>query len=126
MSDIEILYPKIDINLLEIEEYLPSFKLSLFHSIEGGKYNYKYYCEFWIEVKSWDIFVNSFNKDKALLKDMDDEERISIDNDSLTLNFSQKKCDLIINSICKFTLSKDEKEYIIRKCLSFPKYWDKL
>lgn len=35
MPEISIISPKLEINILEIEEYIPSFKLSMYHNVEG-------------------------------------------------------------------------------------------
>ncbi|GET46530.1 hypothetical protein [Capnocytophaga felis] len=103
MPEIEITYPKIKINLLEIDDHIPSFKISMYHHNQGMRYENSYYYEFWIKTEDWDIFINNLKeKKKAVLLDMNDNHRITICNSVMYLNFSNKNEYLEYKSICSF------------------------
>lgn len=124
MPEIEITYPKIEINILEIDDYIPSFKISLYHHNEGINYKNDYYCEFWIKTHDWDIFVNNLKgTHNATLQDMSNNDRIIIINNTISLFFSQNKPDFIIDSKCIFNISEDELKNIITYFSYFPKWW---
>lgn len=124
MADIKINYPKIEINVIEIDEYLPSFKLSLHHNNEGLNFKNNFYCEFWVETKKWDLFIDSINEKKvATLVDMSNNERISIKNSDIILNLSQNSNFQVITLINKYSINEEDYNIIISKFLYFSKWW---
>lgn len=123
MPEIKITYPKIEINLIEIDDYIPSFKISMYHHNQGMGYENSYYYEFWIKTEDWDTFIDNLKEKSATLLDMSGNKKIIVNKNIISLFFSKKGDSLTFNSKCTFIFSENEMGNIIIAFLLFPKWW---
>ncbi|WP_326983254.1 hypothetical protein VUJ46_01530 [Chryseobacterium sp. MYb264] len=129
--EIKIKMPfNLSINITEIDDYLPSFKVKMIYESEGNNFKFNNEIEFWIECKQWDIFLNQLNKKEKDIEliDINNITRFkfqSIDKDYLiTINSSIRTMEInnMIN-IFEYKVEDELFEQIINGFKKFPKWW---
>ncbi|MBC8042140.1 MAG: hypothetical protein IAF08_01730 [Rhizobacter sp.] len=136
MPEIIISEPlSITMNLIEVEERLPSFKMLVKSEVVDLTGSFTYQREVWFECSKWDFFVSKLNHvesctEKIILIDMDEDFTIAIEKDENTarLNFkcsyspvSRSRASLVMTYDSK--LDKEALEKIKNVFNEFPKWW---
>ncbi|MBE4948004.1 hypothetical protein [Chryseobacterium culicis] len=130
MAEIEIKAPfSLSVNVIEIDDYLPSFKLKMIHKKEGKNYNFNNEIKFWIECHKWDVFLEQIKEGKYIeLIDMDNIIRFNFQliNGTFIVRINSSINSIEINNVISIYEYKVEEELfkqIINKFKEFPKWW---
>lgn len=131
MAEIEIKKPfNLNVNIIEIDDYLPSFKVKIIHKSEGNNFKFNNEIIFWIECKQWDVFLSQLNKKEKDIEliDMNNVIRFKIqstDDDYLiTVNNSISTMEInnVVN-IYEYKVEEELFEQITNNFKEFPKWW---
>ena len=118
----------LSIEVLEVDENIPSFRIEMKISVNQFQNYFQYTGEFWIKCDEWDSFEKNleFNSESInSFQDIDEDMRLTIHLDELT--WSVKKVSKFTNQdislIFRATINDDEFSSIFREFSDFPKWW---
>ncbi|MER1976543.1 hypothetical protein [Pseudocitrobacter faecalis] len=126
--DIEITNPvNIKLDVIELDEHVPSLKFRVSISVEKFGYKAEVNAHFWIECQCFDQFVSCMNCGKlAILKDMNDSFELVLNPVAGELNWSCMKEDInggIAISKGSEKLDDAASQSISRAFNDYPKWW---
>ncbi len=135
MSEINIHKPlRLVIDLIEVDEYLPSFKCKVDIVIDHPTGFFRYNAnDLWIECSNWDIFneglINLISTEKFSIQDMSEQFIISIEPNGSSGYLFELTCgepDIgqgISFLRFKKTVDSDELSQLMNSFRDFPKWW---
>ncbi|MFP2409353.1 hypothetical protein ACLEVB_18340 [Enterobacter ludwigii] len=126
--DIEITNPvNIKLDVIKLDEHVPSLKFSVSISVEKFGYKAEVNAHFWIECQCFDQFVSCMNcGELAILKDVNDSFELILNPVAGVLNWSCMKEDINGGiSLSKGSEKLDDaaKQSILRAFNDYPKWW---
>lgn len=124
--DIEIKDPiEISMDVLEIDEHLPSMKFTIIINVRETYYSMAISSEIWVECSVFDAFVNSLKrKNKATLIDMDNLFQLVIEPTQLAWCCSKINLDgRLIQGLGEASLTNDIQQKILDVFEDYPKWW---
>lgn len=126
--DIEITNPvNIKLDVIELDEHVPSLKFSVSISVEKFGYKAEVNAHFWIECQCFDQFVNCMNRGKlAIFKDMNDSFELVLNPVAGEFNWLCMKEDInggIAISKGSEKLNDAASQSISHAFNDYPKWW---
>jgi len=119
------------LDVIEIDERTPSFKVEISIQIEQFIHRCSYGGKLWIECSEWDKFIHSLKDDRtgvSTLKSISNDFFLSITKDVSPIIFAWRffRVDVLKNSTFmehKSNIDEDTYSLLKSKFLEFPVWW---